>query len=60
MKFTKRELDQIEERKFRLHLYNQDWSWEKCYARALFEVEMDKLTRLEGKVTVRQVGLLET
>ena len=59
MKFTKHELEKIEERKFHLHLCNQDWAWAKCYARALFEAEMDKLTRVEGKVSVRQVGLLE-
>jgi len=59
MKFTQLDLKKIDDRAFELKLFNEDWSYLKALSRAVLELKQEKTSRKQGKVLVRQVGLLE-
>ena len=59
MKFTQSDLKKIDDRAFDLKLFNEDWSYLKALSRAVLELKQEKTSRKEGKVLVRQIGLLE-
>ena len=59
VKFTQSDLKKIDNRAFDLKLFNEDWSYLKALSRAVLELKQEKTSRKQGKVLVRQIGLLE-